>query len=167
MKKPISKRRHVQTDGDLNLTPVMNIFMVLIPFLLLTAVFAKTAVIDIYLPRTSSEGVAASAPSEILSVTLTDDGFKLGGLGRNAPFVPKKNGNYDFASLSESLLKLKENYPDKNEVVLLFPQNAPYEIVIKLMDSTRETYVADGDRKARKVLFPLVSVGEAPVKGGS
>jgi len=33
--KPSKRRRHSISDMDLNLTPVMNLFMVIIPFLLL------------------------------------------------------------------------------------------------------------------------------------
>lgn len=138
----------------------MNLFMVLVPFLLLTAVFAKTAAIDIYLPQISEGEAAKSAPREVLTVRLNKNGFAFGGLGRSIAPVEKKNDAYDFETLSERLLELKKNHPDKDEVVLLFDPATPYELVIKLMDATREAVTKESGIPARKRLFPLVSVGE-------
>ena len=62
-RRPTARRRLSSLSPDLDLIPVMNLFMVLIPFLLLTAVFAKTVAIDIYLPQISEEGAGKSAPA--------------------------------------------------------------------------------------------------------
>lgn len=153
-----SNRRHLKPSSeDLNLTPIMNVFMIIIPFLLLTAVFAKTAIIDIYLPQEAGSSSATDTASEpqVLTVSVTDSGFELGGVG-NGMVIPKVSDRYDFKQLSEELTKIKERYPEKEDIVLLIQQNLPYETVVKIMDTARET-----DGKERKPLFPLVSLGEA------
>lgn len=153
-----SKRRHLTPSSDeLNLTPIMNVFMIIIPFLLLTAVFAKTAIIDIYLPQEAGSSSAADTPSEplILTVSVTDSGFELGGVG-NGMAIPKISDRYDFKQLSEELVKIKERYPEKEDVVLLIQRNLPYDTIVKVMDTARETA-----GKERKPLFPLLSLGEA------
>lgn len=159
-RRPTARRRMSSLSPDLDLIPVMNLFMVLIPFLLLTAVFAKTVAIDIYLPRISEEETAGSAPHEVLTVRLNKNGFTFGGLGRTLAPVEKKGERYDFELLSKKLLELKKNHPDKNEVILLFDPATPYELVIRLMDATRETATKENGIATRKSLFPLVSVGE-------
>lgn len=153
-----SKRRHLASSPDeLNLTPIMNVFMIIVPFLLLTAVFAKTAFIDIYLPQQGDSSPAADTSSEpqILTVSVTDSGFELGGIGNGMP-IPKVSDSYDFKQLSEELVKIKERYPDKEDVVLLIQRNLSYDTVVKVMDTARET-----TGKERKPLFPLLSLGEA------
>ena len=159
-RRPTARRRLSSLSPDLDLIPVMNLFMVLIPFLLLTAVFVKTAVIDIYLPQISEEETAVSAPHQALTIRLNKNGFTFGGLGRTLAPVEKKGETYDFKLLSERLLELKKNHPDKDEVILLFDPATPYELVIKLMDATREAVTKESGIPIRKRLFPLVSVGE-------
>ncbi len=161
-----TRRRHSAADADINLIPVMNLFMVLIPFLLLSAVFAKTAVIDVYLPQMQqAERPSAPSPSEVLTVEATPEGFTLSGLGRGLPPVPKRDGEYDFAALSEALSAVKAKNPAGREAILLFATETPYELVIKTMDATRERVEQRGGRVEREPLFPLVSVGERPTKG--
>ncbi len=49
LKQAIGKSRR-SAEAEINITPVMNIFVILIPFLLLTATFVKIAIIDLSLP---------------------------------------------------------------------------------------------------------------------
>lgn len=153
-----SKRMHSSSPPDeLNLTPIMNVFMIIIPFLLLTAVFAKTAIIDVYLPQEAggASGGAASGDPGILSIEIKESGFELGGIGKGV-VVPKVENQYDLKRLSQELIRIKEKYPQKEDVVLLARQDLSYETVVKVMDAARET--DDGERRP---LFPAVSLGEA------
>lgn len=158
--RPSRKMHLAPSSEDLNLLPIMNIFIIIIPFLLLTAVFAKTAIIDIYLPQESEGSAAASDPSDpvILTVSMTDDGFELGGIG-NGVVIPKTSNQYDFKQLSQEFVKIKERYPEKEDVVLLIQRHLPYDAIVKAMDAARET-----GGKEKKPLFPLISLGEAEVK---
>ncbi|MDH4226472.1 MAG: biopolymer transporter ExbD [Deltaproteobacteria bacterium] len=157
-RKPSRRRRPNPHGEELDLTAVMNLFMVLIPFLLLSAVFAKTVSIDIVLPTGSA--AQAAAPSEPLTVTMKKSGILVGGIGRAIPFLERKSGKYDFETLNKRLFELKRQHPAKEDIVLLFPKDAAYNDVIRLMDSTREIIVKEGGVSSRKPLFPVVSVGE-------
>ena len=163
-----TRRRHKATlDEEINLIPVMNLFMVLIPFLLLTAVFAKTAIIDVYLPKAAGAALSdktvkkAAAPGAVLTIQVTAKGFRFTGLGRGVADIGKRDGKYDFTALSKALVKLKAKYPAKEEVILLFEPTTPYETVVKMMDTTRELIEKSGKKSSRKTLFPLVSVGQS------
>lgn len=159
MARRIKKRRHA-LNIDLDLLPIMNLFMVLIPFLLLSAVFVKISVIDIYLPQaiTAPPSKSDKKPLEILTINVTNKGFTFLGLGKSLPSIPmtsKQNGNYNFPALTKTLVGLKQKYPEGAEVVLLFESTTPYEIVVKTMDSSRETTV----KGQAFSLYPNVSVG--------
>jgi len=134
----------------------MNVFMIIVPFLLLTVVFAKTVVIDIYLPQENqSESVSADDKlPEILTIKITEKGFELGGIGEGK-VIDGSGYNFNYPQLTKELEKLKERYPEKEEVILLFDPDISYDIVIKVMDAARET--SEG---GQRTLFPHVSLGE-------
>ena len=99
-----SLRPRVETEPDL--TPIMNLMVVLIPLLLTSAQFIKLGMIEINLPPAISASEMQNRPKEIdkrldLTVTITDKGFYLassftgtGGLGvattplRSEPTTP-------------------------------------------------------------------------------
>ncbi len=158
-----SRRKKKAMETEMNLIPIMNLFMVLIPFLLISAVFIKVGGISIYLPQS---GGASSTPQlsqapQVLLIQVTKTDFRLNGIGSRLPNVKGKNGKHDFNGLSKSLFKLKKSYPDADEVVLLFTQDMPYNLVVKTMDATREYLEKKDDGTSiRHNLFPNVSIGE-------
>lgn len=158
-----SKRRHHSLAGDeLNLTPIMNIFMIIIPFLLLTAVFAKTAIIDIYLPQEDKAGTGNTADAgdiAILTIKTTEKGFELGGVGSGIS-ISKSNGDLNFKGLSKELIKIKDKHPKQEEVILLFTRDVSYDMVVKVMDATRETTEIMDGKPVKRMLFPFPSLGE-------
>ena len=137
--RPSKRRHHSILAEDINLIPILNIFMIIIPFLLLTAVFTKTSIIDIYLPQEGQEAKdnKFSQIPQILTVKVMEMGFELGGMG-NGILIPKMGGNLDFKQLANELRKLKDKYPDEEDVVLLFDPNVSYDLIINVMDATRE-----------------------------
>lgn len=157
MARRTQRKRRALINPDLDLLPIMNLFMVLIPFLLLSAVFVKIAVIDIYLPQPSTATTknGGKKPLEMLTIHITNKGFAFSGLGKSLPKINKRDGNYDFSALTKSLQGLKQQYPESGEVILLFMANTPYETVVKTMDSSRETV----QNKETIKLFPTVSIG--------
>ena len=85
-------RRHEKghDETDINLIPLMNVFCILIPFLLLSAVFVQLSIIDTNLPSAFAESdntteVETSPTPEVKKLNLTvlvrKDGFTLAGYG--------------------------------------------------------------------------------------
>lgn len=152
--RPSKRRRGRYPEMELNLTSLMDMMTILQLFLLVTVSFAKITIIDTYLPQDSGVETASTGKApEVLVINVTENGFEIGGLGDGVS-IPKSSGNLDFKSLRTELLKIKDRYPDKEEVILLFSPDTPYDTVVKVMDATRET--PDGSRK----LFSISSLGE-------
>ena len=87
----MSRRRRVEEDSqELNLAPIMNIVMILIPLLLLSTVFMKAGVINISSPRNAqsnnqeTEEQEEETPVPRVVVFISDDGFRVGDQ-RNLP----------------------------------------------------------------------------------
>ena len=152
-----SKRHHTAMSDELDFTPLISVLIILIFFLLLTAVFAKIAIIDIYLPQEgqSSETAEQNTPSVgVLAIKITEDGFELGGIG-GGDLIPKSAQGLNFKELTNKLIAIKDKYPQKEDVILLFDKDISYDTVVKVMDASRET--TDG---TKRILFPMVSLGE-------
>ena len=152
-----SKRHHHAMSDELDFTPLISVLIIIIFFLLLTAVFAKIAIIDIYLPQEGqgSETAEQNAPSVgVLAIKITEDGFELGGIGGGV-LIPKNSQGLNFNELTNQLIAIKDKYPRKEDVILLFDKDISYDTVVKVMDASRE--ITDG---TRRILFPLVSLGE-------
>ena len=102
----IRRQHHSHGAEDLNLTPMIDIFMIIIFFLLLTTVLVKTAIINVYLPQEQSASHSGGAPSEVLIVRVSERGFELGGVGSGI-LIPKNGAGLDYMELNRKLAGIK------------------------------------------------------------
>ena len=130
---------------EVNMTAVMNIFLILIPFLLLTAVFVKMAVLEVSLPTGNSAGVEALPPAErsVLVIVGVDNAGRLQIKTTTKevqfdPIMPLSDGKCDYKSLRFQLKRLKINFGWMNELILQPADNVAYDVIIKIMDRCRE-----------------------------
>lgn len=146
---PVMKRSNKSLGGpiesiDLDMTPVMNLFMVLIPFLMSMAVFTQIAVIDFSLPPAQSEGAEAGETKELdISIVVTETGFRIVGTGKKLDLIPKIRGKYQMDQLRALLKAVKFQYPSQTSVVLVFEGNIIYDDIIHFMDVCRESQFPD------------------------
>ena len=158
------RRRRLEAP-ELNVTAFLNLMVVLVPFLLITAVFSRIVILQLILPQ----GAAADSPDlpEIeIEVIIRDNALEIGDGRRVVHRIGNKEEGYDFQGLSEILLELKKAYPDKRSATVLVEPEIRYETVVAVMDATRQAEVAQLGGVERVELFPQVSIGDAPVTGG-
>lgn len=126
---------------DLDVTPIMNLFMVLIPFLVSMAVFTHLAVIDFSLPPAQGEGSEQTGETKELdiSIIITPEGFRIVGTGKKLDQVPLLRGAYQYDQLRVLLKAIKFQYPSQKSVVLVLDGNVLYDDVVKFMDICRES----------------------------
>ena len=163
-----SKRgRAVSFDTDimhvLNLTPMMDILTVLVVFLLITAVFTSITIMELSVP-TGAGASAASKPNFAIEVIVRKTGLQIANGSSVEATIPKKDDKYDIELLSKMLLRLKAQYPEKEDATILMEPKIEYDYLIQIMDAVRGAQVrAEGSSEIRKiVLFPKVSIGDAP-----
>jgi biopolymer transport protein ExbD len=130
---------------DLDLTPFMNIFMVLVPFLAVMAVFTKVAVLDFSLPPAVVQNATNPVENKELdvSVVITDEGFRIVGTGKKLDLVPKLRGQYQLEQLRALLKAVKFEYPSQKNLVLVLAPEVLYDDVIHFMDVCRESQFPD------------------------
>ncbi len=138
--------------------------IILIPFLLLSAVFSRTAILNVYLPEAPSAEKklekAAADPPPLLIVSILKDGFVINDGEKVLAALPRVQDRHDFERLSSLLLQLKGQIPHHEEVILLSEPEIRYETIIQTMDASREAVVERDGKKEGVSLFPNVSLGE-------
>ena len=163
------RRRHTEDTAVLNITAFMNLMVILVPFLLITAVFSRLAILELNLPGSSTEPVEPQDQVFQLEVIVRADKIEVGDRNQGLLGIyPNTDGGYDFVAVGEKLVELKERYPDKTDASILLEQEIAYDTLVQIMDTVRvaETVSEDEESVDRSDLFPDISIGDAPVVGG-
>ena len=71
------RRNNVET-AELNITAFMNLMVILVPFLLITAVFSRLAILELNLPGSSTEPVDPQDQTFQLEVIVRMDKIEVG-----------------------------------------------------------------------------------------
>ena len=164
-----SRRGHHNTEtAELNITAFMNLMVILVPFLLITAVFSRLAILELNLPGSSTEPAEQQELTFQLEVTVREGQIEVGDRNIGALGVyPNGIDGYDYAALSKKLSEIKKSYPEKTDAAILLESEIPYDTLVQVMDRVRIAESIDGERIVREDLFPDISIGDAPVLDGA
>lgn len=159
-------KRRSKDAHELDVTTFLNLMVVLVPFLLITAVFSRLTIVELNLP--SSAGGAASDDGFRLEVIVREAGIEITN-GRDViATVPKKEDDFDLDTLSDLMVELKREYPDQDAASVLMEARIPYDYLIRVMDVVRSIEVPIEDEEEGEpqyelyALFTEISVGDAP-----
>lgn len=154
--------RRRQPETELNITPFLNLMVVLVPFLLITAAFSHFSILDLYLPAARPN--QQDNPKELhLEVVIRPQALELG--DRNGGLIQrlaKGPEGYDLKGLNDLLTQLKARYPDKRDITLLSEADTRYEVLVQVMDAVRVADVYEAGGVTQVELFPEISLGDAP-----
>lgn len=162
------KFRRAQEPADVNLVPVMNLFVVLIPFLLLSAAFYHVSVIPTSLPSQGATSGEAPEPNlKQVTVNLQVELERIVLSVSNADLPPEElealaleilrlPDAHDVQTLSRALAEVKRRYPESDTIVLLPGDGVVYLDVVLVIDAARELVEKQGEKEKRTPLFPVV-----------
>ena len=161
-------RRRNQETAELNITAFMNLMVILVPFLLITAVFSRLAVLELNLPGSSTEPADPQEQVFQLEVIVRKDKLEVGdrNQGLLGVYPNSADGEYDYDALSVKLAELKDRYPQKSDASILLESDIAYDTLVQVMDRVRVEEELRDDSVVRNELFPNISIGDAPVQGG-
>ena len=161
-------RRQNQETAELNITAFMNLMVILVPFLLITAVFSRLAVLELNLPGSSTEPVEPQDQTFQLEVIVRKNKIEIGdrNQGLLGVYPNSDDGDYDYDALSGKLAELKDRYPKKTDASILLESDIEYNTLVQVMDRVRVEEEIEDDAVVRNDLFPDISIGDAPVKDG-
>lgn len=153
------RRRHKEAP-EIEMTTFMNLMVVLVPFLLITAVFSRITISELDLPSAESE--VPATPTFRVEVVVRDAGLEIMDGAKVVAAFPKTEDAYDLSMLSEYLVAIKGQYPEKDDASVLLEPDIPYDNLIQVMDTVRSVETHDGVQTTRTDLFTAISIGDAP-----
>ncbi|WP_188151053.1 ExbD/TolR family protein [Teredinibacter waterburyi] len=160
-----ARKKHLQETVELNITAFMNLMVILVPFLLITAVFSRMTVLELNLPALDA-AQKENPDQEIklqLQVVVQADQLTIqdGNLGvlKQVPFTGETT---DWNLFADVLIEIKRRFPDEKGIALLLDSNVPYKVMIQVMDRVKSADVVNITSLQTVELFPNISIGDAP-----
>lgn len=160
--KRIGKKR-VEAAVELNITAFMNLMVILVPFLLITAVFSRITVLELNLPALDAKNNQQEKIKLQLELVLHKDSFNIqdANLGIIKRF-PRTDTETNWNKFTDVLVEIKSRFPYEKNITLLLAPGINYKTLITVMDHVRSAEVVQFTTVDTVELFPNISVGDAP-----
>jgi biopolymer transport protein ExbD len=163
------RRQKKEVDTELNITTFLNLMVVLIPFLLLSAAFTQIGKLDLVLPTAGKDNPLElnKEPKPVLEIMIADKFLVIGNRQQTKALpagvlkvIEKKGNAHDFDALNRTLSTIKDRFSDVEDITILLEEETPYDHLIQTMDSVR---IEIDDSGNEFELFPNIAIGDAPV----
>ena len=158
------KTRHDESTFELNLAPMLDIIVSIVPMLLMSMVFVHITTIETPVPQVVEKAIAAANEKnkdqiQILLSVSRETGFKFtiteNGKSQERAVI-LKGKDLDFEALYKEVLAVKKNYPDVFRLELNPEENVPLDQIVLVMDQVRTLHKEDP-----KVVFKDVETGKS------
>lgn len=158
------RRKHIHDTVELNITAFLNLMVILVPFLLVTAVFSRVTVLELNLP---SKNAIAKQEEKIklqLELVIRQDSFEIrdSNIGR-IKYIKRNAAEINWEVFTDILVEIKTRFPEEQSITLLLEPEVNYKTLIQVMDRVRSADVVHFTEVENVELFPNVSIGDAPV----
>ena len=157
-------RNHARYRGrnDLNIVPMLDVMVILSFFLIFTAVFSRTSVLEVNLPGPGAQA-AVKVPVFELEVIVRRGAVEIADRNQGIlETVPATATGQDVVRVSEYLESLKGRFPDQQNATLLVAEDVDYDTIVQVMDAGRVRQSTVGGLVVSRELFPLIALGDAP-----
>jgi biopolymer transport protein ExbD len=180
--KPSMRRSGINAEIELDIKPVMNLMVVLIPLLLAGVEMVKLSIIEIDLPPASAgagKGADEKNPEKEkekklgLKIAVINTGISLAtasavlsGEEAEGPTVPVlASGEQDLNMLKEKLIELKKaikekGFKDENVAIITAGKDIEYQVIIHILDVIQKYTDDEGNIQP---LFPQVNFGQVVI----
>ncbi len=121
----------------MDVTPVMNMFIILIPFLVSMAVFSQLAVLRFSLPGEGSIGRVSEETELPLTLALGAQTLTLIHGDRVIAEIFREQESAAFATLDQHLTTLSATLPDKDDIIIAVDDGVAFGRIVAGMDCCR------------------------------
>lgn len=153
MSKLMRRRQKAEEEIEVNMVPIMNLFLVLIPFLLMSASFLHIKAINTSVPvsaesnhrdskaRDAKVTVIAEIRESGIHLSAFSDSPKSKGIDKWKRQIKKDTQNgYSFDRMVVYLQEIKERYPASDTIIIIPEENVLYDTIIQVMDAARYSH---------------------------
>jgi biopolymer transport protein ExbD len=124
-------------EADIDLMPMMNLFVAMIPMLLISAVFLHVTVIDMKAPSDAASDAPPNHEAIGLSITIQETAFVVQGRGIEKRVIARADADAD-EQLARALAEVSASHPDNKDIVVVSQPNTNYGDIVAVMDISRE-----------------------------
>lgn len=158
------RKSYLQETVELNITAFLNLMVILVPFLLITAVFSRMTVLELNLPELDGQDPSQEEVKLSLQLVVRENSFDIqdANLGLIQQ-IERQGEEDDWQLFSQILLEIKSRFPEEQDITLLLEPGTSYKTMIAVMDRVRATDVVETASVRTVELFPNISIGDAPV----
>jgi biopolymer transport protein ExbD len=147
---------------NVDVTAFLSLMVILVPFLLVTAVFSRTTILEIQPQTGVGDDLTAPDPLQ-LKVIVRQDTIEVGYLGQaRTAQIDRTSDDRALQSLATLAAKLKARYPQSLEATVLLEPQIPYDVLVQVLDVLRVKLQRHGDDMEQTELFPLIALGPVP-----
>lgn len=160
----IKRRNHKKEASELNITAFMNLMVILVPFLLVTAVFSRMTVIELNLPPKSAQSQQQDKVKLELELVVRQGSFDVqdARLGMIKRFV-RSEEETNWEGFTDLLVEIKSRFPEEQNITLLLEPDIEYQTLVQVMDRVRTADIVNIASLDTVELFPNISIGDAVV----
>ena len=165
-----AKPRNLE-ESDIEITPFMNLMIVLVPVLLISMVFNHITILRLNLPDLTGSVTQSLEKNRQLEVVLRKSAievyFPSGVLIKTIEARQTEEGEkLDYGTLSLVMQEIKRQVGEKSDILLLSEADVEYQSLVSTMDTVRGFTTVVATSAVEVELFPEISLGDAPPKRG-
>ena len=162
-----ARRRHPRhQSAELNITAFMNLMVILVPFLLITAVFSRLTILELNIPSPDTQAQQDERPPLQLEIVVRKDALYLQELN-TGPIkrLPWQGDQANWSELTDVLVEIKSRFPDVDTIALLVEREIDYQRLVRVMDHVSSAEIVNAASVETVELFPGIAIGDAPAVG--
>jgi biopolymer transport protein ExbD len=167
-------RRLTDAAYELNLAPILDIIVSIVPMLLLSIAFVQVKMIETPVPQAVAEAIQHAEDKEEVQVKLQMSAtngftFEVVKQGKTQKFqIPRRAGAWDFDGLQKTAFEVKTQFPQVFKLSLDPEGDVNLNDIVQIMDKVRKdpadrkiAFVdpSNGEKLQTSLLFPNVMFG--------
>jgi len=144
----------------LDVTSFLSLMVILVPFLLITAVFSRMTILELQATAGNAGDSATSDPLQLQIIVRARD-IEVHYRGqKTARRIARAPDEQALVSLAGAVDELKARYPQSLEATILLEPQIPYDYLVQVMDVVRMHPQRQNGTLQRQERFPLIALGE-------
>lgn len=167
----LKRSRSVDATFDLNLAPILDIIISVVPLLLLSIAFVQVKMIDAQVPQVVAEAMQRANEKSETTVALKISKqkgfvFEIAKAGKTTPMsVANKGSGWDLDGLMNAAFTIKQQNPEVFRVDMAPESDVNLDELVSVMDKLRRTpntqkiaFVdpANGQKVETELMFPNI-----------
>ncbi|MBN1981894.1 MAG: biopolymer transporter ExbD [Chitinivibrionales bacterium] len=126
---------------DLDLTPFMSVFIILLPYLITLVVFTQLSILRFSLPPNVGDGLSQmnEKPKIKITVVVAPDFIAITHGEKLLDSIARESDEYDYPLLSQRLTYHRSQVDMQQEAIIAVRDAVKFKYIVRVMDICRET----------------------------